>query len=164
MKYPRRQSGDRSSPAYIQYHVNLFEYPRHQSGIVQVQRILVSVRSSGVRCAIMFLTPLSSLTWAYQLHYYLCFRTRSRCPHFSTDAASAALKVITTEICERHDYHLLAHDIYADESRCLLSLKPNQAVAKVMQTIKANSSRDCGYSLGLVAPVWERGYLAALVA
>jgi len=33
-------------------------------------------------------------------------------------------------------------------------------VAKVIQTIKANSSRECGHSLGLVAPVWERGYLA----
>jgi putative transposase len=108
----------------------------------------------------MFLTPLSSLTWAYQLHYYLCFRTRSRLPHFSTDAASVALKGITAEICERHDYRLLEQDTYADEIRCLLSLKPNQAVAKVTQTIKANSARECGESLGLIAPVWERGYLA----
>jgi putative transposase len=55
---------------------------------------------------------------------------------------------------------LLAHDIYADEIRCLLSLKPDQSVAKVIQTLKANSSRECGASLGLIAPVWERGYLA----
>jgi putative transposase len=108
----------------------------------------------------MFLTPLSSLTWAYQLHYYLCFRTRSRRPYFITDGASAALRGITAEICERHDYHLLEQDTYADEIRCLLSLRPDQSVAKVIQTIKANSSRECGASLGLIAPVWERGYLA----
>jgi len=54
----------------------------------------------------------------------------------------------------------LEQDIYADEIRCLLSLKPNQPVAKVIQTIKANSSRECAHSLGLIAPVWERGYLA----
>jgi putative transposase len=70
------------------------------------------------------------------------------------------LSRITAEICERHDYRLLEKDIYANEIRCLLSLKPHESVAKVIQTIKANSSRECGDSLGLIAPVWERGYLA----
>ncbi len=108
----------------------------------------------------MFLTPFTSLTWAFQLHYYLCFRTRSRRPHFRNNAASTTLSQVAAEICERHDYRLLEHNIYADEMRCLLSLKPNQAVAKVLQTIKANSSRECSAALGLKAPVWERGYLA----
>jgi len=29
------------------------------------------------------LTPLTTLTWAYQLHYYLCFRTHRRRELFS---------------------------------------------------------------------------------
>jgi putative transposase len=107
----------------------------------------------------MFLTPISSLTWAYQLHYYLCFRTNSRRRHFASSSAST-LKVITGEICQRHDYHLLDQAIYADQTRCLVSLQPDQCVSKAIQTIKANSARECATTLGLTAPVWERGYLA----
>lgn len=108
----------------------------------------------------MFLTPFSSLTWAYQLHYYLCFRTHRRRSHFTGSEASSTLKLITNEICERHDYHLLDQSIYLDQTRCLLSLQPGQAVSKVIQSLKSNSSRECAAALGLSAPVWERGYLA----
>lgn len=108
----------------------------------------------------MFLTPFSSLTWAYQLHYYLCFRTHRRCSHFTDSEASSTLKLITTEICERHSYHLLDQSIYADQTRCLVSLQPSQAVSTVIQTLKTNSSRECALVLGLSPPVWERGYLA----
>jgi hypothetical protein len=52
---------------------------------------------------------------------------------------------------------------YPDHLRCLLSLRPAQAIAKVIQTIKANSSRECGMQMSLTPPVWERGYLARSV-
>ncbi len=101
----------------------------------------------------MFLTPFSSLTWAYQLHYYFAFRTHRRRPHFA--ANSDALTNALSEICQRHDYHLLEERIYPDQLRCVLSLRPEQAVAAVVQTIKANSAR-----IGANKPVWARGYLA----
>jgi REP element-mobilizing transposase RayT len=53
----------------------------------------------------MNLTPFKSLTWAYQLHYYLCFRTHRR--HQSFLSKESLLKEFITEICERHQYHLL---------------------------------------------------------
>lgn len=48
---------------------------------------------------------------------------------------------------------------HADHLRCLVSLRPAQAIAKVIQTIKANASRESG----LTKPVWARGYLARSV-
>jgi len=108
----------------------------------------------------MILTPFSSLTWAYQLHYYLCFRTNRRLLHFTSSAASSTLNLITKEICQRHDFHLLDQTVYADQIRSLVSLQPSQTISKVIQTLKANSARECAIALGLSAPMWERGYLA----
>ena len=109
----------------------------------------------------MHLEPLTTLNWAWQLHYYLCFRTRSRRQLFN--AHEETLLKVLNEICQRHHYHVLQAKAYPDHLRCLLSLRPAQAIAKVIQTIKANSSRECGMQLSLVPPVWERGYLARSV-
>jgi putative transposase len=109
----------------------------------------------------MHLEPLTTLNWAWQLHYYLCFRTRSRRQLFH--AREETLLKTLHEICARHDYHVLQAKAYPDHVRCLLSLRPAQAIAKVIQTLKANSSRECGVRLSLAPPVWERGYLARSV-
>ena len=109
----------------------------------------------------MNLTPFTSLVWAYQLHYYLCFRTHRRRHFFHSK--EALLKDLITEICERHDYHLLECQTYSNQLRCLVSLRPIQCVAKTIQTIKANASRESAKQLGLKAPVWARGYLARSV-
>ena len=50
----------------------------------------------------MYLTPFTSLAWAYQLHYYLCFRTHCRRPSFASKAAQL------TEFC----YKILARGVY----------------------------------------------------
>ena len=105
----------------------------------------------------MFLTPLKSLTWAYQLHYYLCFRTHRRSQ--SLPAIEPSLKALIFEICERHDYHLLAYKSFPAHVRIVVSLRPDQAVAKVIQTIKTNSSREAK----LQSRLWARGYLAQSV-
>jgi putative transposase len=102
----------------------------------------------------MFLTPFKTLRWAYQLHYYLCFRTHRRCQ--SLPSVESFLKTLIYEICERHDYHLLACKSYPAQIRILVSLRPNQSVAKVIQTIKANTARESKLSSRL----WARGYLA----
>ena len=111
----------------------------------------------------MFLTPYTSLTWAYQLHYYLCFRTHRRREFFANAHQAEVLTSALTEICQRHDYHLLESQPYPDHLRCLLSLRPEQVISSVVQTVKANASRVVSAELGLALPVWARGYLARSV-
>jgi len=107
----------------------------------------------------MLLTPLDTLTWAYQLHYYLAFRTYRRIPLFASSVIAGRLVESVNEICERHDYHLLQCKTYPDNVRCLLSLKATQSISKVVQTIKANSSR----LIGAASQVWGHGFLARSV-
>ena len=107
----------------------------------------------------MFLTPLTSLTWAYQLHYYLSFRTHLR-RHCFDGPHREVLDKVVREICHRHHYHLLQSQSYPQQLRLSLSLRPEQALSAVAQTIKANSSRECAVQLSLSTPVWARGYLA----
>lgn len=111
----------------------------------------------------MQLTPFTTLRWAYQLHYYLCFRTHRRRVSFADAHQAEALTSALTEICQRHDYHLLESQPYPDHLRCLLSLRPEQAISSVVQTVKANASRAVSVQLGLTGPVWARGYLARSV-
>jgi len=106
----------------------------------------------------MNLTPFTSLTWAYQLHYYLCFRTHRRRQFFLSKEAS--LKDLVTEISRRHEYHLLECQAHSDQLRLLLSLRPDQAVAEAIQKIKGNSSREWNEMFATSPPLWARGYLA----
>jgi REP-associated tyrosine transposase len=106
----------------------------------------------------MNLTPYTSLSWAYQLHYYLCFRTHRRKQLFSSGAAD--LRQLIEEICSRHDYHFLECRGYPGQLRCLLSLRPSQVIARVVQTIKTNSSREWSRKFDVPSPVWARGHLA----
>ncbi len=73
---------------------------------------------------------------------------------------SDLLAAVVSDICQRHEYHLLETQTYPDQFRCLISLRPSQAISKVIQTIKANSSRECGLQLKLSPPLWARGFLA----
>jgi putative transposase len=107
--------------------------------------------------------PFTELNWAYQLHYYLCFRTHRRRVCFAEAHQAEALTGALTEICQRHDYHLLESQPFPDHLRCLLSLRPEQTISAAIQTIKSNTARVCGAQLGLAAPVWARGYLARSV-
>src|SRR5690242_8077309 len=108
----------------------------------------------------MHLTPLTTLTWAYQLHYYLCFRTRCRRTIFSSEASIKLLSELIEQISIREAYHVLEQNSYPTQLRCLLSLRPGQTVAKAIQILKANSSRELARTFGLSAPVWAVGYLA----
>src|SRR5437867_7726247 len=109
----------------------------------------------------MNLTIFTSLVWAYQLHYYLCFRTHRRRQFFLSK--ESLLEELIGEICKRHEYHLLECQPHPDQLRCLVSLQPNQCVAKTIQILKTNSSREGARYLALQAPVWARGYLARSV-
>jgi REP element-mobilizing transposase RayT len=108
----------------------------------------------------MFLTPYTTLTWAYQLHYYLCFRTHRRKQLFASNNIEGALTNLITEISANHDYHLLEQHTYPTQFRGLFSLQPSQTVAKTIQTIKSNSARELAQLFALPVPIWARGYLA----
>lgn len=105
----------------------------------------------------MYLTPYTSLTWAYQLHYYLCFRTHRRKRLFTSSEVETTLTHLLSEIASNHDYHLLNHEILPNQVRCLFSLRPSHAVAKVAQILKSNSARELARLFSI--PLWARGYL-----
>jgi putative transposase len=108
----------------------------------------------------MNLTYFTSLSWAYQLHYYLCFRTHRRRQVFLNQQP---LIDIVSEICARHDLHLLDCESYPDQFRCLVSLKPDLCVAKCIQTLKTNASREWNLRMQTSPPLWARGYFARSV-
>jgi putative transposase len=111
----------------------------------------------------MFVRPLDTIAWAYQLHYYLCFRTYRRQPFFAPKSNSDVLLEVVNDICKRHDFHLLKSKNYGNQLRCILSLRPDQSVSNVVQVVKTNSSRECRLQLKLDRPVWARGFLAKSV-
>jgi REP element-mobilizing transposase RayT len=106
----------------------------------------------------MNLTSFTSLSWAYQLHYYICFRTHRR-----RTVLNSSLFDIVNEICNRHDLHLLDYETYPDQLRCLISLQPDQGVAKAIQTLKTNASREWNILIDASPPLWANGYLARSV-
>ena len=108
----------------------------------------------------MYLAPLTNLSWAYQLHYYLCFRTHRRKTLLSPDDRMNSLSQELSQICERHGYHLIKAKGYPDHLRCLLSLRPSDSVSRTLQTVKTNLSRELGLRFQLQAPVWADGFLA----
>jgi putative transposase len=67
------------------------------------------------------------------------------------------------EICERHEFHLLECQPHPDQLRNLVSLRPDQCIAKTIQTLKTNSSREWNRKFTLEPPLWAKGYLARSV-
>jgi len=106
----------------------------------------------------MYLEPIVNLNWAYQLHYYICFRTHRRKKHFASIDRVEALSHELNQICERHLFHLLKAKIYPDHLRCILSLKPSDSISKTLQSLKTNLSRELGPPIQ--APIWANGFLA----
>jgi putative transposase len=111
----------------------------------------------------MYLEPFDTLSWAYQLHYYLCFGTHRHRATFAASGSDTLISDLLAEVCTRHDYHILKPKAYPDHIRLLVSLRPAQAISKVVQTIKANSAREYGIRLNLDPPLWAKGYLARSV-
>jgi putative transposase len=111
----------------------------------------------------MFLQPLTSLSWVYQLHYYLCFRTHLRRKLFAATQSADVIATLVDEICRRHEYSLLKFRAYPEHIRCLISLRPDQDIATAVKTVKADASREYSSMKSLSRPVWARGYLAQSV-
>ncbi len=117
------------------------------------------------RCIVgaVYLEPLSQVAWAYQLHYYLCFRTRSRRSLFSSPDRIEMLKRALQAACEEHNYHLLESSLEPDNLRCILSLRPQHSLSTVIQKIKRYLSHDLREQVAREPPLFERGYLARSV-
>ncbi len=113
------------------------------------------------------MTPhFSSLTPAYQLHFYQWLKTYRRRPLLIGSDAQSLLNRVLSEVCVRQDYHLLDTDIDKDNVRLLLSLNPSQSISETVRFLKGNVSRQFGLTLSeqLKATgsrsVWAQGYFA----
>src|SRR6267142_4304897 len=105
-----------------------------------------------------------NLDSAYQLHYYLGFRTYFRKPLFATNKEHELIKTVLDHVCLRENYHLLESAIAKDHPRLLLSLKPDQRVSRVIQMLKGNISREFGLTCNeqlarhRASRIWAKGY------
>ena len=106
----------------------------------------------------MFLTPYGHLTWAYQLHYHLCFRTHLRKP-FLIDNTQFLAQTLAS-LFALNDYHRISSKIRAADVQLLLSLRPNHRISDVMKKLKGETSRLLCRHLNIQPPFWARGYLA----
>jgi putative transposase len=105
------------------------------------------------------------LPTAYRLHFHFRFQTKNKQPLFR-QTHFEAIRALLEEICNHHQYHLLDARPEPHQLRCLLSLRPNQAPSKVMQTIKANLSRELSRTLiefESISDLWQRGFFAETV-
>lgn len=89
------------------------------------------------------LPPFGSFNtdYAYQLHYHLGFRTHFAAKVFGKPDRDQAFRSILNDTCVRNQFRILEAEFEEDWVRLLLSLRPTHAPAKVVQTLKANTSR-----------------------
>ena len=106
----------------------------------------------------MFLTPYTHLTWAYQLHYHLCFRTYRRRPFFNQNKDTLAEAL--NSLFGVYGYHCLELKLRASDVQLLLSLRPDHRISDVLKKLKGKSSTTLCPQLGIAPPLWARGYLA----
>lgn len=105
--------------------------------------------------------PFGSLSAAYQLHYYFCFRTKRNKPLF-TEPIRASLEEHLNEICENCNFHLLEKHSHDNHLRLVLSLRPEHSVAETVKKVRGNLSRllCAEYSELEAGRLWSRGYFA----
>lgn len=101
----------------------------------------------------------TALEAAYQLHYYLYFKTHCLRPLFQSDATRSLITDVMAEVCSREQYHLLeAPVINPDHLKLLLSLKPTHRLSDVIKKLKGNISHRLNRST--MGKLWARGYFA----
>lgn len=114
----------------------------------------------------MILPPFKALDAAYELHFYLCFKTHYLKPLFATEDAHALVSNVLDEVCDREQYHLLEAKITTDHLRLLVSMKPEQTISRAVRMLKGNVSRAFAsafpYELKRQGSetLWARGYFA----
>jgi REP element-mobilizing transposase RayT len=111
----------------------------------------------------MQLDPFKEISWAFQLHYHICFRTHRRKPLFDDQSRIAALSQALTDLCKINDLHLLEKDYQPEHVQLVLSLRPSQLISDALKRLKGRSSAAICQGFGLTPPLWARGYLARSV-
>jgi putative transposase len=107
-----------------------------------------------------------ALEAAYQLHFYLCFKTHYLKPALATTSAQSLIRSEVNELCIREGYHLLETNLTETKLRLLLSLKPTHTISNVAKILKGNLDRQFSLSLredlsrNRMKKLWARGYFA----
>src|SRR5687768_9869774 len=83
----------------------------------------------------------TALDSAYQLHFYLCFKTHYLHPSFVNKEENSLVRRVLEDVCTRGQYHLLEASVNQDHVRLLLSLKPDQRVSRAVKMLKGNVDR-----------------------
>src|SRR5262249_44683523 len=102
----------------------------------------------------------TNLEAAYQLHFYLCFKTRRLQPVLAKQGVSDLLRGVVADVCDRQQYHVLDLAVSSDHLRLLISLKPEHAVSQVVKMLKGNIARAMGRRLPKADSGLARGYFA----
>ena len=100
-----------------------------------------------------------ALEAAYQLHYYLCFKTQFLKPTFKNARASPLVDRVLSEVCNREQYHLLESKLSNEHLRLLVSLQPTQRVADTVKMLKGNLQNHFRKELDING-LWAKGYFA----
>ena len=79
----------------------------------------------------------TALEAAYQLHYYLWFKTHYLQALLTREVQSVA-NLVVDDVCTREQYHLLSSDMTDNQIRLLISLRPDHKVSQVVKRLKGN--------------------------
>lgn len=110
-----------------------------------------------------------NLKFAFQAHYHIGIRTRKNAKVLGHADRADKLHQILSKVCQRSNFRILQTESNTNWLRLLLSLRPNDAPSKTVQTIKANTSRmmfdafpELERQIGRRA-LWSRGYFVRSV-
>ena len=81
----------------------------------------------------MQLDPFKEISWAFQLHYHICFRTHRRKTVFDDQSRIAALSQALTDLCKINDLHLIEKDCQPEQVQLVLSLRPSQVISDTLK-------------------------------
>jgi putative transposase len=85
-----------------------------------------------------------ALEAAYQLHFYLLFKTRYVRPLLAGKDEQGLIATVLDDVCAREQYQLLDTSVTPNDLRLLVSLKPEQTISRVVKTVKGNLSHQFG--------------------
>ncbi|HEY6803415.1 MAG TPA: IS200/IS605 family transposase [Pyrinomonadaceae bacterium] len=102
----------------------------------------------------------TALDAAYQLHYYLSFKTHFLKPFFADCRAPSLVESVLNDVCDRERYHLLETNIDQEHLRLLVSLLPTQTVVDTVKRLKGNLQNQFRKELN-IHDLWARGYFAS---
>jgi putative transposase len=99
----------------------------------------------------------NNTSFAYQIRFHFGFNTHGRQSVFCAAADLKIIRNLCGEVCTQSNIHLLELEAEINSIRLLVSLMPDAAPARTVQTLKANLSRR--WNLQQATRLrWSRGY------